>query len=140
MGLAYEFLGYLLQFAWGLIEIQGGPVSQIRFLQAFIIVLLMVAVAGFLPARIFRISGDELIMAPVTGAASGVFMGITLVLFDYMQHFNYFADQAFSFSFFGTVLNVITISPQFVLLATAACAIIASISALIYVKLDLTIG
>ncbi len=30
-GLAYEFMGYLLQFAWGGIEVHSGPVSQIRF-------------------------------------------------------------------------------------------------------------
>lgn len=139
-GLAYELTGYLLQFAWGSIEIHSGPVSQIRFLQAFIIVLLMVAVAGFLPAMFFRISSRELIIAPVTGAVAGIFIGMTLVLFDYMQHFNYFTDRAFSIYFIGYVLNIIVISPQFVLLVTAACAIIASISALIYMKLDLKIS
>jgi hypothetical protein len=139
-GLGYELTGYLLQFAWGGIEIHGGPISQIRFLQAFIIGLLMVALAGFLPAMIFRMTGRELIMASVTGAISGAFTGITLVLFDYMQHFDYFADRAFSFSFIGYALNIIAISPQLVLLITAACAFIASVSALLYMKLDLVLG
>jgi hypothetical protein len=139
-GLVYELTGYLLQFAWDGIAVYGGAVSQIRFLQAFIIALLMVAVAGFLPAMILRISSFELIIAPATGAISGIFMGITLILFDYLQHVNYFADRAFSFSCIGYVLNMIAISPQFVLLVTAACAIMASISALLYMKLDLTIS
>ena len=139
-GLAYEFMGYLLQFAWGGIEVHSGPVSRIRFLQAFIIVLLMIALAGFLPAMIFRLSRSELIIAPVTGAVAGIFMGITLLLFDYIQHFNYFADQVFSPSSIGYVLNIFAISPQFALLVTAACAIIASISALIYMKLDLKLS
>jgi hypothetical protein len=139
-GLAYELTGYLLQFAWDCMDVHGGPASQVRFLQAFMIVLLMVAVAGFLPAMFFRISSSELTVASVTGAVAGIFIGIILVLFDYMQHFNYFADRAFSFSQIGYVLNIIAISPQFVLLVTAACAIIASLSALIYVKVDLKIG
>lgn len=138
-GLAYELTGYLLQFAWGSIELQSGPMSQIRFLQAFLIGLLVVALAGFLPAMIFRAAGRELIMAPAAGAISGAFTGITLVLFDYMQHFNYFADRAFSLSCIRYVINAFAISPQFTLLITGACAIIASISALLYMKLDLDI-
>ncbi len=67
-------------------------------------------------------------------------MGITLLLFDYIQHFNYFADQVFSPSSIGYVLNIFAISPQFALLVTAACAIIASISALIYMKPDLKLS
>ena len=138
-GLSYELTEFLLQFAWDSIGLHSGPVSQIRFLQAFLIGLLIVALAGFLPAMIFRATSRELIMATVAGAVSGAFTGITMILFDYMQHFGYFADRAFSFSTVGNVLNVIAISPQFVLLLTIACAVVASVSSLAYTKLDLEI-
>lgn len=139
-GLTYELTECLLQFAWDGIEMHSGPVLQVRFLQAFIFGLLMVALAGFLPAIIFRISNHELMIAPVAGAVSGIFTGATLVLFDYMQHFNYYADRPFSLAFAGYALQAIVISPQFFLLITVACAIIASVSALLYMNLDLEIG